>query len=139
MIIGWIMKGALGPFLNAGISVYREKLQSVNSHEAKEADLAARWMQADIREAELNQKSKSEIRDRWYAPENLFAYGIALPYWFTVITLDYLIFPALDIQHATGALKGDTAVAMTMIMTFWLGKRAVTSVASIIAGAFGKR
>lgn len=128
-----------GPLFGTILQGYTEKLKASGQHDNKVVELAAREMQLDATEARLNAQAKSEIRDRWYAPENLFAYTIALPYWFTVITLDYLIFPMLGIEHATGPLKGDTAVAMTMIMTFWLGKRALTSVASIIAGAFGKK
>lgn len=138
-IVGFLLSGALSPFISAGISLYREKLQSVNSHEAKEADLAARWMELDAREARLNADTKRDILGHWYAPENLFAYFIAFPYWFVVITVDFLISPALGFEHATGPLKGETAAVMAMIMAFWFGKRAVTSVASIIAGAFGKR
>lgn len=128
-----------GPVIKLALGAYTEKLKATGQHENKVVELAAKTLELDAQEARLNAQAKSEIRDRWYAPENLFAYTIALPYWFTVITMDYLIFPALGIEHATGVLQGDTAVAMTMIMTFWLGKRAVTSVASIIAGAFGKR
>lgn len=128
-----------GPFFGLILKGYVEKLKANGQHENKIVELASREMELDGQEARLNAQSKSEIRDRWYAPENLFAYTIALPYYFTVITLDYIVFPALGIEHATGALKGETAQAMAMIMTFWLGKRALTSVASIIASAFGKR
>lgn len=135
----WLITLLTGPFFKLALGAYTEKLKANGQHDNKVVELAAREMQLDGQEARLNAQSKSEIRDRWYAPENLFAYTIALPYWFTVITMDFLVFPALGIEHATAPLHGDTAVAMTMIMTFWLGKRALTSVASIIAGAFGKR
>lgn len=128
-----------GPFIKLGLGLYKEKLAGQNNHEKIVESLAIRSMELDQQEARLNNDRKNSILGAWYAPENLFAYFIALPYWFVAITMDYVVFPALDIEHATGALKGDTALAMTMIMTFWLGKRAVTSVATIIAGAFGKK
>lgn len=135
---GWIASFLSGPVLKLALGAYTEKLKASGEHDNKVVELAAREIELDATEARLNAQAKSEIRDRWYAPENLFAYAIALPYYFTVITLDYIVFPALGIEHVTGALKGETAQAMAMIMTFWLGKRALTSVASIIAGAFGK-
>lgn len=138
-IATWLLSTALGPLLNTGLDGYKAKLASVNSHEAKQVELAGKAMELDAREAKLNNDEKALILGRWYAPENLFAYAIAFPYWFTVITMDYLIFPALGIEHSTDPLKGDTAVIMMMIMTFWFGKRALTTVTSIIAGAFGKR
>lgn len=135
----WIISFITGPFIKLGLGLYKEKLAGTNNHEKIVENLAIRSMELDQREARLNNDRKSDINGKWYVPENLFAYTIALPYWFTAITMDFLVFPALGIEHATNPLKGDTAVAMTMIMTFWLGKRALTGVASIIAGAFGKK
>lgn len=134
-----ILRIITGPFFGLLLKGYVEKLKATGQHENKVVELAARQMELDMQEARLNNDRKKDILGVWYAPENLFAYFIAFPYWFVVITMDFLIFPALDIKHAVLPLQGDTAVAMTMIMTFWLGKRAITGVASIIAGAFGKR
>lgn len=128
-----------GPVVNLLLKGYVEKLKADGQHDNKVVELAGKQMELDIQEARLNNDRKRDILGVWYAPENLFAYFIAFPYWFVVITLDFLVFPALDIDHATAPLKGETAVVMGMIMTFWLGKRAITSVASIIAQAFGRR
>lgn len=136
---GWIASFLSGPVLKLALGAYTEKLKANGQHENKVVELASRTIELDAKEARLNADTKRNILGYWYAPENLFAYFIAFPYWFTVITLDFLVFPALEIEHATAPLRGETATVMAMIMTFWLGKRAVTSVASIIAGAFGKR
>lgn len=128
-----------GPFFKLLLSGYIEKLKASGLHENKVVELASQQMMLDGQEARLNADRKRDILGHWYTPENLFAYFIAFPYWFVVITMDYLVFPALDIKHATLPLQGDTAVVMMMIMTFWLGKRAITTVASIIADAFGRR
>lgn len=135
----WLLSFITGPILSGALQAYTLKLQANGQHDNKVVELAAKEMELDAGEARLNAQTKANILGRWYAPENLFAYAIAFPYWFTVITLDFLIFPALGIEHATAPLRGDTALIMSMIMTFWFGKRAITSVASIIAGAFGKR
>lgn len=139
MFIKWAISFLSGPIIKAGLDLYGKKLEAQGSHEAKTLELAARTLELDALEARLNNDRKSNILGHWHAPENLFAYLIAFPYWFTVITLDFLVFPALGIDHATGALKGETAAIMAMIMTFWFGKRTINTVASIIAQAFGKR
>lgn len=135
----WLVSTALGPILNTLISWRKTELEAKGSHEKIAESLTLRSMELDQQEARLNNDRKMNINGKWYVPENLFAYAIAFPYWFTAITLDFLVFPAMGIEHATDPLRGETAVIMTMIMTFWFGKRAITSVASIIAGAFGKR
>lgn len=121
------------------LKAYDSKLQAQGTHEAKVTELAIREMQLDETEARLNAQSKSQIRGNFWAPENLFAYLIAIPYWFKAVTIDNVIGSFYNFGFSTPALKGDTAKAMMMIMTFWLGARAVQSVASIIGAAFGRR
>lgn len=128
-----------GPFVKLGLGIYKAKLESTNNHEKLVEDLAIRQLELDQHEARLNNDRKRDILGHWYAPENLFAYFIAFPYWFQAITLDFIIFPWFDYPHITYPLKGETAVVMAMIMTFWLGKRAVNTVVNTIASAFGHR
>lgn len=137
--IAWAMSGALQPFLNFGLNVYKAKLDGTNSHEAKAVELAAREMELDAQEARLNNDTKARILGRWYAPENLFAYFIAFPYWFKAITIDNVIGSIWDEGWSTPALGGATAEIMMMVMVFWFGKRSITSVATILADAFGKK
>lgn len=138
-LVSYLLSGALAPLIRGGLDAYKLKLDGTNNHEAKVTELAIRQMELDGQEARLNADRKRDILGHWWAPENLFAYFIAFPYWFVVITMDFLVFPALGIDHATQPLRGDTAVVMAMIMTFWLGKRTINTVATIIASAFGKR
>lgn len=124
---------------NIGIKLYDAKLTAIGSHEAKIVELAAREMAVDETEARLNAQEKANILGKWYAPENLFAYFVAFPYWFKAITVDNVLGSVFDIGWSTPALHGETAKIMGMIMVFWFGKRSLTSVASIIGAAFGKR
>src|SRR6266403_116852 len=122
---------------NIGIKLYSAKLAADGAHEAKVVELAARELQLDETEARLNAQAKSEIRHIWYAPENLFGY-IGVAYWGKVIFIDYVIISLIhdltgfDLSFVTLPLKGSTATAMTMIMTFWLGKRGIENVATIL-------
>jgi hypothetical protein len=138
-LASWALSTALAPIIRGGLDAYKLKLDSTNNHEAKVTELAVKQMELDGQEARLNNERKSRIDGKWYAPENLSFYLIGFPYWFTAITVDYLLAPAFGYEHVTLPLKGETAVIMGMIMAFWLGKRTITSVATVIADAFGKR
>lgn len=136
---GTIVGIVTGPLMKLALGAYVEKLKASGQHENKVVELAAREMELDGLEARLNNDRKNHIDGKWYTPENLSFYFIGLPYWFTAITVDYIVAPTFGYSHITGALRGDTAVVMGMIMGFWLGKRTVMSVATVIADAFGKR
>lgn len=133
-VIGSILN-AIGNF---GVKLYDAKLAAQGSHEAKVVELAGREMQLDALEARLNEQAKAQIRDKWYAPENLMFYLVALPYWFKVVTLDNTLGSILDLDWSTPILHGDTASAMTMVMVFWFGKRGLENISSILGAAFGK-
>lgn len=140
----WVLKllPGVSSFLqwagNIGIQLYSSKLAAEGAHDAKVVELAARELELDQLEARLNAQAKTEIRHIWYAPENLFGY-IAISYWAKVITFDIVLGSIFDLGWNTPFLEGSTAVGMNMIMTFWLGKRGIENVASIISAAFGKR
>lgn len=137
-IVSWLLSGALGPLIQGGLQAYTIKLQASGQHDAKVVELAARQMVLDGQEARLNADRKRDILGHWYAPENLFAYFIAFPYWFKAITVDNVIGSIWEFGWSTPALKGETAAIMAMIMTFWFGKRTINTVAKVIADAFGK-
>jgi len=124
---------------NTADKLYDAKLAAEGSHEAKSADLLARELRLDEVEARLNAQAKAEIRGRWYAPENLMFYFVALPYWFKAITVDNVLSQIFDLGWTTPHLQGATAQTMTLVMAFWFGQRGVQNVAAIIAQAFGKR
>lgn len=135
----WLLKLVLGPALDTLVKWRQAELAAKGQHENHVEAIALKTLELDAREAELNNQAKSQIRGKWYEPENLFAYGIAFPYWFTAVTIDFVIAPALGYEHVTLPLKGETAVTMGMIMGFWFGKRMITSIGGVIAQAFAKR
>lgn len=132
-LIGSILQ-ALGNF---GLQFFNAKLAADGAHDAKVVELAARQIQLDALETRLNSQAKTEIRHIWYAPENLFGY-IAVSYYLKVITFDIVLGSIFDLGWHTDFLTGSTAAAMNMIMVFWLGKRGIENVASIVSAAFGK-
>jgi len=128
-----------GPLLKTALGAYVEKLKASGQHENKVVELAARTLELDAQEARLNADTKRNILGHWYAPENLFAYFIAFPYWFKAVTVDNVIGSIWELGWSTPALQGATAEIMMMVMVFWFGKRSITTVATILASAFGKR
>lgn len=128
----------LSAISNFGLKMYDAKLAADGARDAKVVELGARQIQLDALEARLNAQAKSEIRHIWWAPENLFAY-IAVTYYLKVITVDNVLGSVFDLGWHTPFLTGATNDAMNMIMVFWLGKRGVENVASIISAVFGRR
>lgn len=121
-----------------GIKLYSAKLSAEGAHEAKTVEIAIRQIALDETEARLNAQAKTEIRGRWYAPENLMFYLIVFPYWFMVITVDYLISPMFGWGHVTLPLRGDTAKVMMIVVAFWFGKRMVGDISTTVAQIFKK-
>lgn len=122
-----------------GVQLYSAKLSAEGAHDAKVVELAARELQLDDTEARLNAQAKAMIRDKWYAPENVMFYFVALPYWLKAITVDNVIGSIWHMGFSTPGLHGNTAQTMMMVMVFWFGKRGIENVSSIIGAAFGKR
>lgn len=134
-----ILQIVTGPFFGLLLKGYTEKLKAAGDHDNRALDLAKRALELDAMEARLNNDRKTQILGHWYAPENLFAYFIAFPYWFKAVTMDNVIGSIWELGWSTPHLQGQTAEIMMMIMVFWFGKRTINTVAAIISSAFGKR
>jgi hypothetical protein len=139
MFFAWLGNFLSGTAVSALLKGYGMKLEAQGSHEAKVVELTQKAVDLEIREKEINRDLKGQIRDRWYAPENLMAYLILIPYWAKVITLDNTIGSFLDYPWSTNALRGETAEFMAILTAFWLGAKTVKSVASILGAAFGRK
>lgn len=127
------LAGSLGGLL---LKAYTARLDSQNSRDAKLAELAAKEIALDQRQAELDNAAKQQIRGRWWEPENLAFYLIAFPYFFKAITIDNTLRSVIGSQLFTPPLSGDTAKALMMIMVFWFGKRAIGDAVTKLAGLF---
>ena len=63
-----------GPIVGAAIKAYQAKLAAGNTSERIAADLAARELEVQRREVEVESEYKRAIIGRWYEPTNLFGY-----------------------------------------------------------------
>ena len=115
-----------GPIVNAAIKAYSAKLAAGNTSEKIAADLAARELAVQQREAEVEGDYKRALIGRWYEPTNLFGY-IMVIYFGKIIVWDKVL--KLGV---TDSITGQGAEWAGWIMMFYVGKRGFENVARII-------
>jgi hypothetical protein len=115
-----------GPVVNAAIRAYQAKLAAGNTSENIAADLAARELAVQQREAEVMSEYKRALIGRWYEPTNLFGY-IMVIYFGKIIVWDKVL--KLGV---TDSISGQGAEWAGWIMMFYVGKRGFENVARII-------
>jgi hypothetical protein len=115
-----------GPVVNAAIKAYQAKLAAGNTSENIAADLAARELAVQQREAEVMSEYKRALIGRWYEPTNLFGY-IMVIYFGKIIVWDKVF--KLGV---TDSISGQGAEWAGWIMMFYVGKRGFENVARII-------
>jgi hypothetical protein len=115
-----------GPFVGAAIKAYTAKLDAGNTAERIAADLAARELEVQRRETEVQAEYKRALIGHWYEPANLAAY-IFVGYLFNVVVWDTMLG-----LGTTPAIKGDVGVWLGMIAMFLFGKRGIENVAMIL-------
>lgn len=125
-ILSWAGSLLGGPFAKAAVDAYRAKLDASSSADARTAELAARELAIQQKEAELSAQVRIAEIGRWYEPSHLFAYIIVI-YFSKVVIWDKVL--ALG---STDPLTGDASTWAGMIMAFYLGKRGIENVAAIL-------
>lgn len=116
---GWLASLIGGPVVSGLLNAYKAKLDAGNTADRIAADLAARELAVEAREAEIEAQVKIDAHGHWYAVENLFAY--VLLGFFAKIYL----FDAAFHLGSTDAVRGDAANWANLIIVFWFGKRGV--------------
>jgi hypothetical protein len=115
-----------GPFVNAAIKAYQAKLAAGNTSEKIAADLAARELDVQRREVEVQSDYKRALIGHWYEPTNLFGY-IMVIYFGKIIVWDKVL--RLGV---TDGITGQGAEWAGWIMMFYVGKRGFENVARIL-------
>lgn len=118
-----------GPFARAAVEAYRARLASENSAEKTAAELATRELDVQQREAELQTELRKAQIGRWYEPEHLFGYVMAI-YFAKVVLWDKVLGSITG--GSTDPLTGEVATWAGMIMLFYFGKRGFENVARIL-------
>jgi hypothetical protein len=128
MILGWLGNLLGGPFAAAAVKAYQAKLTAENTSEKTAADLAARELAVEQREAELATQTVIAEQGRWYTalPRPLFAFAFIIYVW-KVVVWDKVL--GLGV---TDALSGDVAQWATVVLTAYFGGRSLEKVARIL-------
>lgn len=128
MALGWLGNLLGGPFAKAAVDAYRAKLDVESSADAHTADLVARELAVETREAELSQQLVVAEQGNWLA--RLVRPLFALP--FVVYTWKIVVWDKVLAWGSTDPLGADMASLMTTIVAAYFGGRTIEKVAAIM-------
>lgn len=128
-VLGWLGNLLGGPFAKAAVDAYRAKLSAENTSEKIAADLAARELGVEQREAELANQAVLAEQGRWYTalPRPLFAFAFVIYAWKVVV------FDKVLGLGSTDPLTGDVAQWAMIVLTAYFGGRSIEKVARILS------
>jgi len=128
-ILGWLGNLIGGPFAKAAVDAYRAKLSAENTSEKVAADLAARELGVEQREAELANQAVIAEQGRWFTalPRPLFAFAFVIYAWKVVV------FDKVLGLGRTDPLTGDVAQWAMIVLTAYFGGRSIEKVARILS------
>jgi hypothetical protein len=129
VVLGWLGNLLGGPFAKAAVDAYRAKLSAENTSEKIAADLAARELSVEQREAEVASQVVIAEQGRWYTalPRPLFAAAFIIYVWKVVV------WDKVFGLGSTAPLSGDVAQWAMIVLTAYFGGRSLEKVARILA------
>jgi hypothetical protein len=125
-ILSWLGSLLGGPFAKAAVQAYQAKLISDNSAERTAADLAGRELAVQQRELELQAQGRIAEIGRWYEPDKLMGYCVAI-YFAKLLVWDKCLG-----LGTTDPLAGFAAVTANLVVSFYFAKRGFENVARIL-------
>lgn len=126
MFWSWLASFLSGPLLGKALDAYKAKLAAGNTSEGVAADLAAKEILIQQREMELQTQYRIAELGRWYEPDKLMGYAVAiyigkLLIWDKVIGLG-----------STDPLGGWIETTANLIVASYFAKRGFENIARII-------
>lgn len=126
VVLSWLANLLGGPFISAALNAYKAKLASDNDASRVAADLAARELSVQAREMEIQSQIRIAEMGRWYEPDKIMAYAVAI-YFAKLLVWDKVL--ALG---STDALAGWAATTANLIVAFYFGKRGFENITKIL-------
>jgi hypothetical protein len=123
---GWLASFLSGPIIKGVLDGYKAKLAAGNTTERIAADLAGRELAVQQREVEASTQLRIAQIGRWYEPEKLMGYAVAI-YFGKLLIWDKVL--ALGV---TDPLAGWASTTANLIVGFYFAKRGIENVARII-------
>ena len=128
VVLSWLGSLLGGPFAKAAVDAYRAKLDASSSHDARTAELAARELALEQREAELSTQllvaEQGNWMTRWVRPV------WALP--FVVFTFKVVVYDKVLGLGSTPALDPAMWNVFMLVAGAYFGGRSVEKVAAIL-------
>lgn len=131
-ILSWLASLLSGPIVSGVIDGYKAKLEAGNDRDRIAADLAQRELDVQRAEIEAQNAYRLATVGRWYEPEKLMGYAVA------VYIAKLLVWDKVLGLGSTDPLGGWIETTANLIVAFYFGKRGAENVARIVAGALKK-
>ncbi|MCV0384908.1 MAG: hypothetical protein K5821_00520 [Nitrobacter sp.] len=125
-ILSWLASLLTGPLLNKALDGWKAKLAADNDADRIAADLATRELAVQQRELELQTQYRIASLGRWYEPDKLMGYAVA------VYVGKLLIYDKVLGLGTTDPLGGWIETTANLIVGFYFAKRGFENVATII-------
>lgn len=125
-IVQWLAGFLTAPLLKSAIDAYKTKVAGANDAARIAADLAGRELLVQQREAELQTEYRIATVGRWYEPDKLMGYCVAI-YFGKLLLWDKVL--GLGVTDPLGGFASTTA---NLIVMFYFGKRGIENVAAIL-------
>ena len=126
----WLASFIGGPIISGLINAYKAKLAAGNTADRIAADLAARELEVQAREVQADAQIRIAELGRWYEPDKLMGYAVAL-YFGKLLIFDKVF--DLGSTDALCRVGQDcwTGWAANLIVMFYFGKRGIENVMRI--------
>jgi len=123
----WLASFLSGPLLSKLVDAYKAKLDADNASDKVAADLAAKDLELQAKEREINAKQTQAEEGRWWtaAPRAIVCWAMAI-YVGKVVVWDTVLHLGV-----TYPLKGVMSDAFSTILCFWFGSRSLEKIARI--------
>ena len=130
-ILAWLGSFLTGPLLKGALDAYRAKLANDNNADARTADLLARELAVEQREAEVNSQVVIAEQGRWYTalPRPLFAAPFIIFLW-KVIVWDVVL--GAWTQSRTDNLSPDLWKWGGIVLTAYFAGRSIEKAAAVL-------
>ncbi len=124
--LSWLLSLFGAPIFNAALDAYRAKLSAGNDADKIAADLATRELAVQQREIEVQSEYRIASLGRWYEPDKLMAYCVA------VYVGKLLIYDKVLGLGSTDPLGGWIETTANLVVASYFAKRGFENVARII-------
>lgn len=126
MFWSWLASFLSGPLLGKALDAYKAKLAAGNTADGIAADLAAKEIALQQREAELQTQYRIAEIGHWYEPDKIMGYTVAI-YFGKLLIWDKVLG-----LGSTDPLAGFASTTANLIVAFYFAKRGFENIAKII-------